>query len=101
MNEFEEAFKKVDAIVSPVTVSTAYDFGTKSDPVDAYMNDLYTIPASLAGLPCISMPSGIHSNGRPLGVQVTCPRFEEKRLLQVAQAYQNVTDWHQRYPKGF
>ena len=69
--EFDQAFEKVDAILSPVTVSTAYDFGAKSDPVAAYLGDLYTVPASLAGLPCMSMPCGIHSNARPIGVQLT------------------------------
>ncbi len=99
--EFDAAFEKVDAIVSPVTTTTAYDFGSKSDPVSAYMSDLYTVPASLAGLPCMSMPCGMHSNGRPIGVQLTCPRFAEARMLGVAHAWQQVTDWHKRHPNGF
>lgn len=99
--EFDQAFEKVDAILSPVTVSTAYDFGAKSDPVAAYLGDLYTVPASLAGLPCISMPCGIHSNGRPIGVQLTCARFNEAKMLGIAQAWQNATDWHKRHPNGF
>lgn len=101
VQEFEEAFKSVDAIVSPVTTGTAYNFGAKNDPVSAYMNDLYTIPASLGGFPCMSMPCGIHSNGRPIGVQITTSRFEEAKMLQIAQAFQNVTDWHTRNPKGY
>lgn len=99
--EFDQAFEKVDAILSPVTVSTAYDFGAKSDPVAAYLGDLYTVPASLAGLPCMSMPCGIHSNGRPIGVQLTCARFKEAKMLGIAQAWQNATDWHKRHPNGF
>lgn len=99
--EFDQAFEKVDAILSPVTVSTAYDFGAKSDPVAAYLGDLYTVPASLAGLPCMSMPCGIHSNGRPIGVQLTCARFEEAKMLGIAQAWQNATDWYQKHPTGF
>lgn len=99
--EFDQAFEKVDAILSPVTVSTAYDFGAKSDPVAAYLGDLYTVPASLAGLPCMSMPCGIHSNGRPIGVQLTCARFNEAKMLGIAQAWQNATDWHKRHPNGF
>ena len=94
--EFDQAFEKVDAILSPVTVSTAYDFGAKSDPVAAYLGDLYTVPASLAGMPC-----GIHSNGRPIGVQLTCARFNEAKMLGIAQAWQNATDWHKRHPNGF
>ena len=99
--EFDAAFQKVDVIVSPVTTSTAYDFGAKSDPVTAYLGDLYTVPASLAGLPCMSMPCGIHSNGRPIGVQLTCPRFAEARMLGAANAWQQATDWHKRHPNGF
>lgn len=99
--EFDAAFQKVDVIVSPVTTSTAYDFGAKSDPVTAYLGDLYTVPASLAGLPCMSMPCGIHGNGRPIGVQLTCPRFAEARMLGVANAWQQATDWHKRHPNGF
>ena len=99
--EFDQAFEQVDAILSPVTVSTAYDFGAKSDPVAAYLGDLYTVPASLAGLPCMSMPCGIHSNGRPIGVQLTCARFNEAKMLGIAQAWQNATDWHKRHPNGF
>lgn len=99
--EFDQAFEKVDAILSPVTVSTAYDFGAKSDPVAAYLGDLYTVPASLAGLPCMSMPCGIHSNGRPIGVQLTCARFNEAKMLGIAQAWQNATDWHKRHLNGF
>lgn len=99
--EFDQAFEKVDAILSPVTVSTAYDFGAKSDPVAAYLGDLYTVPASLAGLPCMSMPCGIHSNGLPIGVQLTCARFNEAKMLGIAQAWQNATDWHKRHPNGF
>ncbi len=99
--EFDAAFEKVDVIVSPVTTSTAYDFGSKADPVSAYLGDLYTVPASLAGLPCMSMPCGIHSNGRPIGVQLTCPRFAEARMLGVAHAWQQASDWHKRHPNGF
>ncbi len=99
--EFDDAFAKVDAIISPVTTSTAYDFGAKSDPVSAYLGDLYTVPASLAGLPCMSMPCGIHTNGRPIGVQLTCARFDEAKMLGLAHFWQQATDWHLRHPEGF
>lgn len=99
--EFDAAFAKVDAIVSPVTTSTAFDFNAKSDPVSAYMSDLYTIPASLAGLPCMSIPCGMHSNGRPIGVQITCPRLQEAKMFRIAHAFQRATDWHLRHPEGF
>ena len=60
----------MDAIALPVTTGTAYDFGTNADPVSAYLSDLYTVPASLAGLPGVAIPCGIHSNGRPIGLQL-------------------------------
>ena len=99
--EFDRAFQGVDAIISPVTTGTAYDFGAKSDPVSAYLGDLYTVPMSLAGLPCMSMPCGIHSNGRPIGVQLTCARFQEAKMLGIAAAWQRATDWHLRHPNGY
>ena len=100
-NEFHETFKKVDVILSPVTAGTAYDFGANADPVSAYLSDLYTVPASLAGLPGVSVPSGIHSNGRPLGFQLLGETFSEARLLGVAAAWQRETDWHKRHPVGY
>lgn len=99
--EFDAAFEKVDAIISPVTTGTAFDFGAKADPVSAYLGDLYTVPASLAGLPCMSMSCGIHSNGRPIGVQLTCARFAEAKMLGIAHAWQQASDWHTRHPNGF
>ncbi len=99
--EFHETFKKVDVIISPVTAGTAYDFGANADPVSAYLSDLYTVPASLAGLPGISVPCGIHSNGRPLGFQLLGETFSEARLLGVAAAWQRETDWHLRRPAGY
>lgn len=100
-NEFHETFKKVDAIICPVTTGTAYDFGANADPVSAYLSDLYTVPASLAGLPGLSMPCGIHSNGRPIGVQLLGEHFTEARLLGMAAAWQRETDWHRRHPAGY
>lgn len=99
--DFARAFEKVDAIVSPVTTSPAFDFGAKTDPVEAYLADLYTVPASLAGLPCMSMPCGIHSNGRPIGVQLTCAPWREAFMLSMAHAWQQATDWHRRHPDGY
>ncbi|MDO5530409.1 Asp-tRNA(Asn)/Glu-tRNA(Gln) amidotransferase subunit GatA [Sutterella sp.] len=98
--EFHETFRKVDAIACPVTTGTAYDFGANADPVSAYLSDLYTVPASLAGLPGIAMPCGLHSNGRPIGLQLLGEHFTESRLLQLADAWQRVTDWHLRHPQG-
>ena len=99
--EFHETFRKVDAIACPVTTGTAYDFGANADPVSASLSDLYTVPASLAGLPGVSMPCGIHSNGRPIGLQLLGEHFTEAKLLHLADAWQKATDWHQRHPKGY
>lgn len=99
--EFHETFRKVDAIACPVTTGTAYDFGANADPVSAYLSDLYTVPASLAGLPGVSMPCGIHSNGRPIGLQLLGEHFTEAKLLHLADAWQKATDWHQRHSKGY
>lgn len=98
--EFHETFRCVDAIACPVTTGTAYNFGANSDPVAAYLSDLYTVPASLAGLPGVAMPCGIHSNGRPMGLQLLGEHFSEARLLQLAHAWQSATDWHNRHPAG-
>ena len=100
-DEFRTAFASVDAIISPVAPGVAYNFGEKSDPVSAYLGDLYTVPASLAGLPCMSVPCGFASNGRPIGVQLTAAPFQEARLLQLADAWQRETDWHLRLPAGY
>lgn len=99
--EFHETFRKIDVIACPVVTGTAYDFGANADPVSAYLSDLYTVPASLAGLPGLSMPCGIHSNGRPIGVQLIGEHFTEARLLGLADAWQRATDWHLRRPSGF
>lgn len=100
-NEFNSVFQDVDAIISPVATGTAYNFGEKSDPVSAYLSDLYTVPVSLAGLPGMGLPCGIHSNGRPMGFQLICPSFHEADLLGMAHAYQLETDWHKKVPMGY
>ena len=100
-DEFQRAFGECDVIASPVTTSVAFGFGEKAaDPVEMYMSDLYTIPASLAGLPCMSLPCGFGAKGRPVGLQLTTSYFEEARLLGAAHQYQLATDWHRRMPPG-
>lgn len=99
--EFQRVFKTVDAIISPVVTGTAYDFGANADPVSAYLSDLYTVPTSLAGLPGLALPSGMHSNGRPLGFQLIGAHFTEARLLQLGAAWQRATDWHLQHPSGY
>jgi aspartyl-tRNA(Asn)/glutamyl-tRNA(Gln) amidotransferase subunit A len=102
-NEFQKAFSGCDIIASPVTTSVAFGFGEKAaDPVAMYMADLYTVPGSLAGVPSMSIPCGFGEgpvNGRrPVGLQLIANHFEEAKLLGVAHAFQQATDWHLRLP---
>jgi aspartyl-tRNA(Asn)/glutamyl-tRNA(Gln) amidotransferase subunit A len=104
-NEFQRAFEQCDVIAGPVTTSVAFGFGEKAaDPVAMYMADLYTVPGSLAGVPSMSIPCGFGAgpvNGRrPVGLQLIANYCEEAKLLGVAHAYQQATDWHQRLPAG-
>ncbi len=99
-NDFSEAFKQCDVIIGPTSPSVAFDFGAKSgDPVEMYLNDIYTIAVNLAGLPGMSIPCGFSGNGRPVGLQIVGNYFAEARMLNVAHQYQLVTDWHQRIPE--
>ena len=83
-DDFQRIFNNVDFILTPTTPNEAFKIGDKLDPISMYMNDIYTVPTSLAGLPGISIPSGLSSNGLPLGIQFIGNYFEEKKLLQIA-----------------
>ncbi|HEY2629435.1 MAG TPA: amidase family protein, partial [Usitatibacter sp.] len=101
-NDFIAAFGKCDLIVGPAAPSVAYDLGSKTtDPVQMYLDDLYTIPINLAGLPGLSIPCGFGNKGRPVGLQIVGNYFDEARMLRAAHAFQQSTDWHVRVPKGF
>ncbi len=100
-NDFVAAFNEVDLIIGPTTPNLAWKIGEKNaDPVSAYLEDIYTITANLAGIPGLSMPAGF-VDGLPVGVQLLAPYFQEARLLNVAHQYQQVTDWHRQAPTGF
>lgn len=100
-NDFMNAFAEVDVILGPTTPNPAWKLGAKNaDPVSAYLEDVYTITANLAGLPGLSMPAGF-VDGLPVGVQLLAPYFQEGRLLNVAHQYQQASDWHTRAPEGF
>jgi aspartyl-tRNA(Asn)/glutamyl-tRNA(Gln) amidotransferase subunit A len=100
-NDFVAAFGEVDVILGPTTPNLAWKLGEKNnDPVAAYLEDIYTITANLAGIPGLSMPAGF-VDGLPVGVQLLAPYFQEGRLLNVAHQYQQVTDWHTHAPTGF
>ncbi|MBX9765004.1 MAG: Asp-tRNA(Asn)/Glu-tRNA(Gln) amidotransferase subunit GatA [Pseudomonadaceae bacterium] len=100
-NDFVAAFNDVDVILGPTTPNLAWKLGEKNnDPVAAYLEDIYTITANLAGIPGLSMPAGF-VDGLPVGVQLLGNYFQEGRLLNVAHQYQQVTDWHTQAPAGF
>jgi aspartyl-tRNA(Asn)/glutamyl-tRNA(Gln) amidotransferase subunit A len=97
-NDFSEAFKSVDVILSPTTPGTSFKSGEKTDdPIEMYLQDIFTIPANLAGLPGLSVPCGEYE-GLPLGMQLVGNSLEEAKLLQFAHSYQSNTDWHKKMP---
>jgi aspartyl-tRNA(Asn)/glutamyl-tRNA(Gln) amidotransferase subunit A len=99
--DFAEAFKRCDVIMGPTSPTTAFRIGEKmGDPVQMYLNDIYTIPANLAGLPGLSIPCGFDGRGLPVGLQMVGNYFSEARMLGIAHAYQQATDWHTRMPDG-
>ena len=99
-NDFVSAFEKVDVIMSPTTRGTAFKAGSMgSDPIQMYLEDLFTIPANLAGLPAMSVPNGIVDN-KPVGMQLIGNFLEESKILQAAHSFQTSTDWHLKTPNG-
>ena len=101
-NDFSQAFKQCDLIAGPTTPSTAFPLGKNlDDPVTMYLNDVFTVPVNLAGLPAISLPAGFDQSGLPIGLQLTGPYLKEANILSAAHAYQKVTDWHQRIPGDY
>ena len=98
-NDFLEAFEKVDLIASPTAPTAAFKIGEKADdPLQMYLSDIYTISANLASICGISVPCGFTSENLPVGLQLLGKPFGEETLLQVAHAYEQSTDWHQRKP---
>lgn len=97
-DDFARALQQVDLIISPTTPAPAFKLGEKlSDPLSMYLSDIFTISVNLAGLPAISLPAGFIDH-LPIGLQLIGNYFEEARLLNVAHAYQQVTDWHNLTP---
>lgn len=97
--DFQAAFKECDVIAGPVCPTVAWNLGEKSaDPVQMYLADIFTLGASLAGLPGMSVPVGFGDKNRPVGMQLIGNYFQEADLLALADHYQNVTDWHTRSP---
>lgn len=96
--EFEEAFKEYDVLAMPTSPSTAFNLGDKTnDPLQMYLNDIFTIPANIAGIPGISVPGGF-VDGLPVGLQFMSGALQEQKLFQAAYAYEQATDWHTQTP---
>ena len=99
--DFDDAYKKVDAILTPSTPSSAFKIAEKTnDPVSMYLNDIFTVPVNLAGLPGISLPAGVDKNGYPLGLQIIGKPFDEQSILNIAYSMEEkinfknkITNW--------
>ena len=97
--DFQAAFNQCDVILGPVAPDVAWGFGEKSkDPLQMYLEDIYTLSTNLAGLPAMSVPCGFSKEGMPIGMQLIGNYFSEARLLQVSHQYQLASDWHLRTP---
>jgi len=99
--DYAAAFGQCDLIVGPTAPTVAFRLGAKAaDPVQMYLNDIYTIPANLAGLPAMSIPCGFGAGNLPVGLHIVGNYFDEARMLNAAHQYQRATDWHGREPAG-
>jgi aspartyl-tRNA(Asn)/glutamyl-tRNA(Gln) amidotransferase subunit A len=98
-NDFQRAFARCDVIAGPTAPTAAFPLGAKSDdPVQMYLNDIFTIAGNLTGIPAMSIPCGFSREGLPIGLQLQANAFDEARLLEVAHRFQQATDWHARAP---
>ena len=102
VDDFQQAFKQCDLIAGPVAPTVAWKLGDKSDdPLASYLADIFTLPASLAGLPGMSVPVGFGAGNMPVGMQLIANYLQESRLLNAAHRLQQATDWHLAKPEGF
>lgn len=98
--DFEEAFGKYDAIITPTSPTPAFKVGEKTeDPLTMYLSDIFTISANLAGIPGVSIPCGFTKKDLPVGLQILGKAFDEETILRIAYNYEQSTDWHKRSPK--
>jgi aspartyl-tRNA(Asn)/glutamyl-tRNA(Gln) amidotransferase subunit A len=97
--DFDDAFKQVDVIAAPVAPTTAFKIGQNTDdPIQMYLSDVFTLPASLAGICGLSVPCGFDSNHLPIGLQLLGPALGEDRILRVGHAYERSSEWHKHKP---
>ena len=98
--DFDIAFEKVDAIITPVSPTPPWKLGEKiNDPLKMYLSDTFTVTANLAGIPGLSVPIGFTQNKLPVGMQILGPQFSEERLFQIGYAYEQETEWYKRKPE--
>lgn len=97
--DFDEAFKTVDAILTPTSPTPAFRIGEKTaDPLSMYLSDIFTISVNLAGVPALSLPCGFSTAGLPIGLQIMGRPFDEAAVLRIAHAYEQSSDFHRRSP---
>ena len=101
MNEFNKAFEKYDVILTPTSPTVAFDIGSKSDnPLEMYLADICTVSVNIAGLPGISVPCGVDSQGMPIGMQLIGNKFQEETILNAAYTYEQATKFREKYKPG-
>jgi aspartyl-tRNA(Asn)/glutamyl-tRNA(Gln) amidotransferase subunit A len=99
--DFDQAFRQVDLIACPVAPTTAFGIGAHGDdPLAMYLEDVFTLPANLAGIPGIAFPVGFDTAGLPIGMQLMAPHLAEADLFRATHVYQRETAWHQAVPPG-
>ena len=96
--DFQKAFERLDVIVAPTTPGAAFTLGERADPLSMYLNDVFTIPVNLSGLPGLSVPAGFTKAGLPIGLQVIGKAFDEATILRAAAAYEAATAWREKKP---
>lgn len=99
-SDFQQAFEQCDVIAGAAAPTVAWPMGAHKDPLADYLADIFTLPASLAGLPGMSVPAGFGAGGMPVGLQLIGNYLQESRLLNAAHRFQQATDWHTRVPAG-
>ncbi len=99
IQQFKGIFQKCDLVALPTSPFTAFEIGAIKDPLQLYLEDIYTIAANLAGLPAVSIPEGFSRDGKPLGMQLIGPQKQDVRVLKAANAFEKVTDYHKALPE--
>lgn len=101
IQQYREAFNRCDIVATPVSTHAAFEFGSFQDPLQMYLEDIYTVPINLAGLPAVSVPGGFTKEGKPVGLQLIGPQKHDVRILQVANAFEKATGYSKTIPPKF